>query len=77
MSIVYNADKRSAITYVYEPKSYWDMKISEQFESEKTASYYAIVKTYVETCRKNNINEMKALSKLCTAAPFTIDEIFN
>lgn len=53
------------------------MKISGQFESEKTASYYAIVKTYVETCRKNSINEMKALSRLCAGAPFTIDEIFN
>lgn len=38
------------------------MKISGQFESEKTASYYAVVKTYVETCRKNRINEMEARS---------------
>lgn len=52
------------------------MKISGQFESEKTASYYAIVKTYVETCRKNSINEMEALSRLCAGNPFTIGEIF-
>jgi hypothetical protein len=53
------------------------MKISGQFESEKTASYYATVKTYVETCRKNSINEMEALSRLCAGNPFTIAEIFG
>lgn len=52
------------------------MKISGQFESEKTASYYAIVKTYVETCRKNRINEMEALSRLCAGNPVTVGEIF-
>lgn len=53
------------------------MKISGQFESEKTACYYAIVKTYVETCRKNRINEMEGLSRLCAGNPFTIEEIFG
>lgn len=52
------------------------MKISGQFESETTASYYAVVKTYVETCRKNQINEMEALSRLCAGNPFTVEEIF-
>lgn len=52
------------------------MKISGQFDSEKTARYYADVKTYVETCRKNGINEMAALSRLCEGNPYTIDEIF-
>jgi len=53
------------------------MKISGQFDSEKTAMYYAVVKTYVETCRKNNINEMDALSRLCGGNPYTIEEIFT
>jgi hypothetical protein len=53
------------------------MKISGQFDSEKTAKYYAVVKTYVETCRKNNINEMDALSRLCRGDPYTVDEIFT
>lgn len=52
------------------------MKISGQFDSEKTARYYATVKTYVETCRKNNINEMAALSRLCAGNPYTVEEIF-
>lgn len=52
------------------------MKISGQFDSEKTAKYYATVKTYVETCRKNHINEMEALSRLCAGNPYTVEEIF-
>lgn len=52
------------------------MKISGQFESEKTAPSYAIVKTYVETCRKNHINEMEALSRLCAGNPVTVEELF-
>lgn len=52
------------------------MKISGQFDSEKTARYYAVVKTYVETCRKNNVNEMSALSRLCAGDPYTVAEIF-
>lgn len=52
------------------------MKISGQFDSEKTAKYYAAVKTYVETCRKNNINEMEALSRLCAGNPYTVEEIY-
>ena len=53
------------------------MKISGQFDSEKTARYYADVKTYVETCRKNGINEMNALSRLCEGNPYTVAEIFS
>lgn len=53
------------------------MKISGQFESEAAAKNYATVKTYVETCRKNGINEMKALSRLCSGNPYTVDEIFK
>ncbi|MCD7902729.1 MAG: hypothetical protein LUF91_02985, partial [Oscillospiraceae bacterium] len=52
------------------------MKISGQFDSEKTAKYYAAVKTYVETCRKNGIDEMQALSRLCEGNPYTAEEIF-
>lgn len=53
------------------------MKISGQFDSEKTARYYADVKTYVETCRKNGINELNALSRLCEGNPYTVAEIFS
>lgn len=52
------------------------MKISGQFENERSARDYATVKTYVETCRKNGINEIAALSRLCSGNPYTVDEIF-
>lgn len=35
MSIVYNKDKRSGITYAYESKSYWD-KEKKQSRSKRT-----------------------------------------
>lgn len=35
MSIVYNTDKRSGITYAYESKSYWD-KDKKQSRSKRT-----------------------------------------
>lgn len=52
------------------------MKISGQFESERSAGDYATVKTYVETCRKNGINEIVALSRLCSGNPYTVGELF-
>jgi len=52
------------------------MKISGQFDNEKTARYYAAVKTYIETCRRNHINEMRALLRLCAGTPYTVAEIF-
>ena len=41
------------------------MKVSGQFESEAAARNYAIILSYVETCRRNNINEIDALRRLC------------
>ena len=53
------------------------MKISGQFESEKTAGYFAKIKSYVETCRRNGINEIHALTRLCEGEPYTVKEIFS
>ncbi|MCD7903444.1 MAG: hypothetical protein LUF91_06780 [Oscillospiraceae bacterium] len=51
-------------------------ELKNRLDSEKTAKYYAAVKTYVETCRKNGIDEMQALSRLCEGNPYTAEEIF-
>ena len=51
-------------------------KISGQFESEKAADDYALIRTYIETCRRNSINEIDALQRLCDGNPYTVDEIF-
>ena len=52
------------------------MKISGQFESEAAADNHALIRTYIETCRRNNINEIDALQRLCTGNPYTVAEIF-
>lgn len=53
------------------------MKVSGQFESEAAARNYAIILSYVETCRRNNINEIDALRRLCEGNPYTVHEIFG
>ena len=53
------------------------MKISGQFESEAAADNHAVIRTYIETCRRNGINEMHALQRLCDGNPYTVAEIFQ
>ena len=53
------------------------MKVSGQFANINTAGYYATIKTYTETCRRNGMNEMKALIRLCEGNPVTVEEIFS
>lgn len=53
------------------------MKISGQFQNEETANNYAVIKSYIETCYRNGINEMEALVRLCRGNPYSVDEIFN
>ena len=51
--------------------------ISGQFESEATADNHALNRTYIETCRRNGINEIDALQRLCEGKPYTVAEIFS
>ena len=53
------------------------MKVSGQFANVTTAGYYATIKTYTETCRRNGINEIEALMRLCAGNPFSVEEIFS
>lgn len=53
------------------------MKISGQFQNEQTAKYYADIKTYIETCYRNNINPTDALIRLMEDNPYTVEEIFE
>ena len=53
------------------------MKISGQFENVTTARHYAVIKTCIETCRKNGLNEMTVLSRLCQGSPIRVSEIFT
>lgn len=53
------------------------MKISGQFENIEKADNFALIKTYIETCRRNGINEADALQKLCAGNPYTVSEIIR
>ena len=53
------------------------MKISGQFESADRADDYAVIRTYIETCRRNGINEIEALIRACNGNPYTVKEIFG
>lgn len=53
------------------------LKIAGQFESEEYARYFAMIRTYIETCRRNDVNEIDALRRLCEGRPYTVDELFS
>lgn len=53
------------------------MKVSGQFQNIENARYYANIKSYIETCHRNGINEIEALTRLLDDNPFTIDEIIE
>ena len=53
------------------------MKISGQFESEAAADNHALIRTYIETCRRNGINEIDALERLCAGNPYSVAEVFS
>lgn len=53
------------------------MKVSGQFKNLSNAEYYSNIKSYIETCKRNNINVHEALIRLSENNPFTIEEILN
>ena len=53
------------------------LKIVGQFESEEYARYFAMIRTYIETCRRNDVNEIDALQRLCEGRPYTVAELFS
>ena len=53
------------------------MKIAGQFESEDAAKHYAMIRSYIETCRRKGKNEIEALHRLCEGNPYTVEELFS
>lgn len=53
------------------------MKVSGQFANIKNAEYYAAIRSYIETCKRNDVNEHIALVKLFEGKPYTIEEILK
>ena len=53
------------------------MKIAGQFQNIINAEYYAIIRSYIETCYRNNINGYETLVKLMNNEPYTLNEILE
>ena len=53
------------------------MKISGQFQNITNAEYYAVIRSYIETCYRNGVNGHEALTKLINGNPYTLEEILK
>lgn len=53
------------------------MKAAGQFKNIDSANYYAIIRSYIETCYRNGINGHEALVRLMNGNPYTLDEILE
>ena len=51
--------------------------VSGQFLSEAYAKYFANIRTYIETCVRNGVNESQALLRLTQNNPYTLKELFG
>ena len=52
-------------------------KVSGQFESVEYARHFAKIRTYLETCARNGINEFEALLRLTQNNPFSLSEVLS
>ena len=52
-------------------------KVSGQFESVDYARHFAKIRTYLETCARNGINEFEALLRLTQDNPFSLSEVLS
>ena len=53
------------------------MKAAGQFWNINSASWYATIRTYIETCNRNNVNVYNALLKLSLGEPYTLKQILE
>ena len=50
-------------------------KISGQFLSEAYAKHFANIRTYIETCARNGVNQFQALLRLTQNNPYSLQEL--
>jgi len=53
------------------------MKSAGQFWNIESARWYATIRTYIETCNRNNVNVYNALLKLSLGKPYTLKQILE
>lgn len=52
-------------------------KISGQFQNIEHAQFFANIRTYIETCARNGVNEFQAILRLTQNNPYTLKELFS
>ena len=52
-------------------------KVSGQYQDIKNAGYFADIKSYIDTCSRNNAPSFDALGKLMAGQPYTITELIG
>ena len=52
-------------------------KISGQFQNEVHAQFFANIRTYIETCARNGVNEFQAILRLTKGHPYSLQELFG
>ena len=45
-------------------------------ENHLYAQYFANIRTYIETCARNGVNEFQALLRLTQNKPYTLQELW-
>lgn len=53
------------------------LKISGHFQNINYVKYYATIRSYIETCKKNRINIIDACVRLMESKPYSLKEILN
>lgn len=53
------------------------LKISGQFQSIEYTKYYATIRSYIETCKKNGINIIEGCIRLMQGNPYTLEDILK
>ena len=53
------------------------MKISGQFQNITNAEYYALIRSYIETCHRNGVNEHEAMERLIDDNPYSLEKILT
>ena len=54
-----------------------NQKASGQFWNIESASCYATIRSYIETCNRNGVNTYNALLMLCMGKPYSLKQILS
>ena len=53
------------------------MKISSQFQNITNSEYYALIRSYIENCHRNDVNEYETMERLINNNSYYLKEILT